>query len=57
MLLSEVGAATSVLLGFAPPDTLSAAGSSKVTGTMFCLSLFIPAVLDLPSLSLMEVKF
>jgi hypothetical protein len=27
---SEVGAAVSVLLGFSPPPTLSAAGSSKV---------------------------
>ena len=31
MLLSEVGAAVSVLLGFAPPATLSAAGSSKAS--------------------------
>ncbi|GFY81665.1 putative type 1 membrane protein [Actinidia rufa] len=30
MLLSEVGAAVSVLLGFAPPATLSAASSSKL---------------------------
>ncbi|XP_059448695.1 uncharacterized protein LOC132179909 isoform X2 [Corylus avellana] len=30
MLLSEVGAAISVLLGFAPPPTLSASGSSKL---------------------------
>ena len=30
MSLSEVGAAVSVLLGFAPPSTLSASGSSKV---------------------------
>ena len=30
MLPSEVGAAVSVLLGFSPPLTLSAAGSSKV---------------------------
>ncbi|CAN6722568.1 unnamed protein product [Malus baccata var. baccata] len=30
MLLSEVSAAVSVLLGFAPPSTLSAAGSAKL---------------------------
>ncbi|MBA0845523.1 hypothetical protein Goarm_022590, partial [Gossypium armourianum] len=30
MLLAEVGATVSVLLGFAPPTTLSAAGSSKL---------------------------
>ncbi|XWS13451.1 hypothetical protein CRYUN_Cryun36dG0038300 [Craigia yunnanensis] len=30
MLLHEVGAAVSILLGFAPPVTLSAAGSSKL---------------------------
>lgn len=30
MLITEVGAAISVLLGFAPPSTLSAASSSKV---------------------------
>lgn len=30
MSLSEVGAAVSVLLGFAPPSKLSASGSSKV---------------------------
>ncbi|KAJ4722960.1 Type 1 membrane protein [Melia azedarach] len=30
MLLSEVGAAVSILLGFAPPATLSATGSSKL---------------------------
>ncbi|GFY93028.1 putative type 1 membrane protein [Actinidia rufa] len=30
MLLPEVGAAVSVLLGFAPPATLSAASSSKL---------------------------
>ncbi|KAM7257426.1 hypothetical protein ACFE04_013167 [Oxalis oulophora] len=30
MLLSEVGATMSVLLGFAPPSTLSASGSSKL---------------------------
>ncbi|XP_052190165.1 uncharacterized protein LOC127799918 [Diospyros lotus] len=30
LLLSEVGAAVSVLLGFAPPATLSATGSSKL---------------------------
>lgn len=30
MSLQEVGAAVSVLLGFAPPSTLSASGSSKV---------------------------
>lgn len=31
MLFSEVGAAVSVLLGFAPSSMLSAAGSSKVS--------------------------
>lgn len=30
MMPMEVGAAVSVLLGFAPPSTLSAASSSKV---------------------------
>ncbi|TKY72397.1 hypothetical protein E2542_SST01137 [Spatholobus suberectus] len=30
MLLQDVGAAVSILLGFAPPSTLSAAGSSKL---------------------------
>lgn len=30
MSLPEVGSAVSVLLGFAPPSTLSASGSSKV---------------------------
>ncbi|XVE81386.1 hypothetical protein DITRI_Ditri15bG0059200 [Diplodiscus trichospermus] len=34
MLLPEVGAAVSVLLGFAPPLTLSAAGSSKLNGVL-----------------------
>ncbi|XAR62594.1 hypothetical protein NMG60_11017418 [Bertholletia excelsa] len=34
MLLSDVGAAVSVLLGFAPPDTLSAASSSRLNDVL-----------------------
>lgn len=36
MLLPEVSAAVSVLLGFAPPATLSAAGSAKVFDNKWC---------------------
>lgn len=35
MLFSEVGAAVSVLLGFAPSSMLSAAGSSKVSNIVY----------------------
>ncbi|XVE84771.1 hypothetical protein DITRI_Ditri17bG0039300 [Diplodiscus trichospermus] len=42
MLLSEVGAAVAVLLGFAPPITLSAAGSSKLN------EVLIPNPFDRP---------
>ncbi|XP_022722734.1 uncharacterized protein LOC111279928 isoform X2 [Durio zibethinus] len=42
MLLPEVGAAVSVLLGFAPPITLSAAGSSKLN------EVLIPNPFDRP---------
>lgn len=38
MLLAAVGATVSVLLGFAPPTTLSAAGSSKVVLQLLILS-------------------
>lgn len=46
MVLPEVGAAVSVLLGFAPPSTLSAASSSKVGKSKWvirnnCFFLFI----------------
>ncbi|EOY05327.1 Type 1 membrane protein, putative isoform 2 [Theobroma cacao] len=50
MLLHEVGAAVSVLLGFAPPTTLSAAGSSKLN------EVLIPNPFDRPrAVFLLEV--
>ncbi|KAL0548036.1 hypothetical protein IC582_012475 [Cucumis melo] len=51
MSLSEVGAAVSVLLGFAPPSTLSASGSSKLNG------ILMPNPLDRPrSVFMLEIK-
>ncbi|XP_038880778.1 uncharacterized protein LOC120072460 [Benincasa hispida] len=51
MSLPEVGAAVSVLLGFAPPSTLSASGSSKLNG------ILMPNPLDRPrSVFMLEIK-
>ncbi|KGN56775.2 hypothetical protein Csa_011673 [Cucumis sativus] len=51
MSLQEVGAAVSVLLGFAPPSTLSASGSSKLNG------ILMPNPLDRPrSVFMLEIK-
>ncbi|KAG7028765.1 hypothetical protein SDJN02_09946 [Cucurbita argyrosperma subsp. argyrosperma] len=51
MSLPEVGAAVSVLLGFAPSSTLSASGSSKLNG------ILMPNPLDRPrSVFMLEIK-
>ncbi|XP_022147064.1 uncharacterized protein LOC111016092 [Momordica charantia] len=51
MSLPEIGAAISVLLGFVPPSTLSASGSSKLNG------ILMPNPLDRPRAVLMlEIK-
>ncbi|XP_022980329.1 uncharacterized protein LOC111479729 [Cucurbita maxima] len=51
MSLPEVAATVSVLLGFAPPSTLSASGSSKLNG------ILMPNPLDRPrSVFMLEIK-